>query len=53
MTNSNNNQSQSLLGTAFGVAKKLSSSGLNALGHVAPGTVSKINTAVDLSLIHI
>ena len=47
MTNSNNNQSQSLLGTAFGVAKKLSSSGLNALGHVAPGTVSKINTAVD------
>ncbi|RKG32206.1 EcsC family protein [Acinetobacter guerrae] len=47
MTNSNNNQSQSLLGTAFGVAKKLSSSGLNALSHVAPGTVSKINTTID------
>ena len=43
MTNSNNNQSQSLLGTAFGVAKKLSSSGLNALGHVATGhTVNAI-----------
>ncbi|MBJ9986580.1 EcsC family protein [Acinetobacter sp. S40] len=47
MTNSNNNQSQSLLGTAFGVAKKLSCSGLSILGHVAPGTVSKINTTVN------
>lgn len=44
MTNSNNNQSQSLLSAAFGVAKKLSSSGLDVLNHVAPGTISKMNS---------
>lgn len=47
MTNSNNNQTQSLLSTAFGVAKKLSSTGLDALNHVAPGTIAKMNSAVD------
>ncbi|PPB86595.1 EcsC family protein [Acinetobacter soli] len=49
MTNSNNNQSQSLLSAAFGVAKKLSSSGLDVLNHVAPGTISKMNSNVDQS----
>lgn len=42
MANSNKKQSGGLLSNAFGVAKKLSETGLNVLQHVAPGTVSKL-----------
>lgn len=48
MTNSNNNQSPSLLSVAVGLAKKLSSTGLEALNHVAPGTVAKMDSPAHL-----
>jgi hypothetical protein len=42
MANSNKKQSGGLISNAFGIAKKLSETGLNVLQHVAPGTVSKL-----------
>ncbi|MBI0395363.1 EcsC family protein [Acinetobacter bereziniae] len=42
MVNSNKKHSSGLISNAFGVAKKLSETGLNVLQHVAPGTVSKL-----------
>lgn len=42
MVNSNKKHSSRLISNAFGVAKKLSETGLNVLQHVAPGTVSKL-----------
>ncbi|WP_445115068.1 EcsC family protein [Acinetobacter sp. WZC-1] len=40
MADSSNRPSRGLISSAFGVAKKFSAVGLNALNHVAPGTVS-------------
>ncbi len=45
MANSNNKQSGGFISNAFGVAKKLSTTGLSVLNHVAPGTVAKITQA--------
>lgn len=42
MANSNNKQSAGLLSSAFGVAKKLSASGVSMLNHVAPDTVTQV-----------
>lgn len=42
MVNSKKKHSSGLISNAFGVAKKLSETGLNVLQHVAPGTVSKL-----------
>lgn len=42
MTNSDHKQSRGLISNAFGVAKKLSATGLSVMNHVAPGTVSKL-----------
>lgn len=42
MANSNNKQSRGLISSAFGIAKKIGTTGFNVLNHVAPGTVSKM-----------
>lgn len=42
MSDSKNKQRGSLISNAFGVAKKLSETGLGMINHVAPGTVSKL-----------
>ena len=47
MANSNNKQSGGLISQAFGVAKKLSSSGLDLVNHVAPGSVAKLTGRPD------
>lgn len=47
MANSNNKQSGGLISQAFGVAKKLSSSGLDLVNHVAPGSVAKLTGRSD------
>lgn len=49
MANSNNKQSSGLISQAFGVAKKLSSTGLDLVNHVAPGSVAKIKGEADQS----
>ncbi|WP_180103951.1 MULTISPECIES: EcsC family protein [Acinetobacter] len=41
MTDSNNKQSGGFLSSAFGVAKKLSHTGIDLVQHVAPGSTSK------------
>lgn len=43
MANSNHNKSAGLISQAFGVAKKLSHTGLDLVNHVAPGSVSKLD----------
>lgn len=43
MANSNKKQSGGFISNAFGVAKKLSETGLSVINHVAPGTVSKLS----------
>ena len=43
MANSNNKRSTGLISQAFGVAKKLSSTGLDLVNHVAPGSVAKLD----------
>ena len=40
MTEANNKQSTGFLSNAFGVAKKLSQTGIDVLQHVAPGSVA-------------
>ena len=47
MTNSDHKQSRGLISNAFGVAKKLSTTGLSLVNHVAPGTVSKLTQTPD------
>ena len=42
MSDSKNKQRGGLISNAFGVAKKLSETGLGMINHVAPGTVSKL-----------
>lgn len=42
MTNFNKKQSGGFISNAFGIAKKLSETGLSAINHVAPGSVSKL-----------
>lgn len=49
MADSNNKQSRGLISNAFGVAKKLSSTGFDLINHVAPGTISKINEPIHNS----
>ena len=49
MTNSDHKQSRSLISNVFGVAKKLSATGLSVMNHVAPGTVSKLTQAPEAS----
>ena len=41
-SDSKNKQRSGLISNAFGVAKKLSETGLDMINHVAPGTVSKL-----------
>ena len=43
MANSNKKQTGGVLSSVFGVAKKLSSTGLNVLNHAAPGTVDRLS----------
>ncbi|MDO6646315.1 EcsC family protein [Acinetobacter guillouiae] len=43
MANSNKKQSGGFISNAFGMAKKLSETGLSVINHVAPGTVSKLS----------
>lgn len=47
MADSNNKQSRGLIFNAFGVAKKLSSTGFDLINHVAPGSISKINQPIS------
>ena len=47
MANSNKKQSGGFISNAFGVAKKLSETGLSVMNHVAPGTVSKLAQKPD------
>ncbi|NHC04721.1 EcsC family protein [Acinetobacter sp. 187] len=49
MANSNNKQSGGLISQAFGVAKKLSTTGLDLVNHVAPGSVAKLKGESDPS----
>lgn len=49
MVNTNNKQSNGLISGAFGVAKKFSSTGLDLLSHVAPDSVTKINSALNVN----
>ncbi|MEG0489080.1 MAG: EcsC family protein [Acinetobacter sp.] len=42
MSDSNNKQRGGLISSAFGVAKKLSETGLDMINHVAPGSVNKL-----------
>ena len=42
MSDSNKKQRGGFISNAFGVAKKLSSTGLNIANHIAPGTVVKL-----------
>ncbi len=52
MANSNNKQSRGLISSAFGIAKKIGTTGFNVLNHVAPGTVSKMtNTPKETDVI--
>lgn len=43
MANSNNKPTSGLIFNAFGVAKKLSKTGLSVMNHVVPGTVSRLS----------
>ena len=43
MANSNNKSANGLIFNAFGVAKKLSKTGLSVINHVVPGTVSRLS----------
>ncbi|SPL72190.1 EcsC family protein [Acinetobacter stercoris] len=43
MPKSNNKHSRSFISNAFGAAKKIGTTGINLLNHVAPGTVSKLD----------
>lgn len=45
MANSNNNKPAGLISQAFGVAKKLSTTGLDLVNHVAPGSIAKLDRA--------
>lgn len=47
MSNSNNKQSRGLISNAFGIAKKVSSTGFQLLNQVAPETVSKLTHKPD------
>lgn len=47
MANTNNKQSNGFISSAFGVAKKFSTTGLEVLNHVAPDSVSKLTQAFD------
>ena len=51
MANSNKNKPAGLISQAFGVAKKLSTTGLDLLNHVAPGSVSKLDKVPSASSI--
>ncbi|ATO18508.1 EcsC family protein [Acinetobacter sp. LoGeW2-3] len=48
MTNTNNKQSNGFISSAFGVAKKFSTTGLDLLNHVAPDSVSKVTQALNV-----
>ena len=48
MTNTNNKQSNGFISSAFGVAKKFSTTGLDLLNHVAPDSVSKVTQAFNV-----
>ena len=45
MADSNNKQSAGLFSNAFGVAKKLSGTGVSLLNHIAPDSVSKFSSS--------
>ena len=47
MANSNNKHTGGLFAQAFGVAKKLSSTGLELVHQVAPGSIGKLKTTPD------
>ena len=47
MANSNNKKYNGLISQALGVAKKLSTTGLEIVNHVAPGSVSKFQQPAD------
>ena len=47
MADSNNKQSSSMLSNTFGLAKKIGTTGLNLLNHVAPNSVSKLSHAPE------
>lgn len=48
MTNTNNKQSNGFISSAFGVAKKFSTTGLDLFNHVAPDSVSKVTQALNV-----
>lgn len=43
MADSNNKQTKRMLSNTFGLAKKITATGLNMLNHVAPNSVTKLN----------
>lgn len=47
MANSNNKHASGLISKAFGVAKKLSTTGLNLANHVAPGSIAPLVQTPD------
>ena len=54
MANSNNKHSAGLISKAFGVAKKLSTTGFNLMNHVAPGSIAPLKQVPEHhSIIHI
>ena len=54
MANSNNKHSTGLISKAFGVAKKLSTTGLDLMNHVAPGSIAPLKQAPENhTVIHI
>lgn len=48
MANTNNKQSNGLILGALGVAKKFSSTGLDLLNHVAPDSVARMNSTLNV-----
>ncbi|OTG62895.1 EcsC family protein [Acinetobacter silvestris] len=51
MANSNNKQSNGLISNVFGVAKKLSQTGISVINHVTPGSVSPLSRSLNDHLI--
>lgn len=49
MANTNNKQSNGLISSAFGVAKKFSATGLELMNHVAPDSVAKVTQALNVN----
>ena len=47
MADSNNKQSGSMLSNTFGLAKKIGTTGLSLLNHVAPNSVTKLSQSPE------